>query len=253
MEEDIYSPRVTFKARRIDWEGILTLSNLFLGKLINGHCGIGPGNPCTETEWGSAPSFADTGDTDRLAGQSREPRTLYNIDMCPASLPEHNKISRTPASENKLGPGTADAVSGTVLLQGNTQIPSICVHHHSGAGVGESQLRQDASSSTWCLGVPQYNRMAVTTPLNDVRFLTVPWSRPHHCDERPKVDDTRKRRKLLRLHRGYTEAYQALVSRGLRQMKKTCNQRDVSTTSTSDRTIRDIVQPVGIAGLSPHI
>ncbi|KAL4265821.1 hypothetical protein AB1N83_003876 [Pleurotus pulmonarius] len=195
MEEDIYTP----KARRTDRAGTLTHSALSV-----------------ETKWDSAPTSTDTGDTVMLAGRSQRPRTPSNIELDPAPLLEQDKMLRTAAPESTSGP--AESFHGSVLLQGNAQIPSIRVHHHSGAGAGESQLLQDASSHAWCLGVPQLNRMAVTAPLNDVRFLTVPWSRPHHCDERPKVD-TRKRNKLLWLRRvlinlwGFRRSNHAILAR----------------------------------------
>ncbi|KAF9496533.1 hypothetical protein BDN71DRAFT_1495224 [Pleurotus eryngii] len=199
MEEDICDssgPRRVFEARRIDVDENIT-----------------PSEPLVEHKRNSPPTSADTGDAVMLAGRSREPFTPSNIDLIPAPLPEHSTTSRTVATSRP------DTDHGSVLLQGNTQIPSICVHHHSGAGAGDSHLLQDASSPSWCLGVPQLNRMAVTAPLNDVRFLTVPWSREHHCDELPRVD-TRKRKMLLWLYRVYSEAYQALVSKGLKQIKK---------------------------------
>lgn len=208
MEEDIYDssgPRRAFEAHRTDMDENPTPSTPLVGKLSNKLCGVGPANTCTEHKGYSPPTSADTGDAVTLAGQSREPSTPSNMDFCLASLPEHSTISQTAATSK---PDIADADNGTVLLQGNTQIPSICVHHHSGAGAGDSHLLQDASSPAWCLGVPQLNRMAVTALLNDVRFLAVPWSRPHHCDELPRAD-TRKRKMLLWLHRVYSKAYQA--------------------------------------------
>ncbi len=213
MEEDTYTP----KARRTDRAGTLTHSALSVGTLSNGYSGVGLSNAYTETKWDSAPTSTDTGDTVMLAGRSQGPRTPSNIELDPAPLLEQDEMLRTAAPETTSGP--AEPVHTSVLLQGNAQIPSIRVHHHSGAGAGESQLLQDTSSPAWCLGVPQLNRMAVTAPLNDVRFLTVPWSRPHHCDERPKVD-TRKRNSLLWLRRVYTEVYLALISRRLNQMKR---------------------------------
>ncbi|KAF7422679.1 hypothetical protein PC9H_010835 [Pleurotus ostreatus] len=186
MEENPYGssgPRRDFEAHRTDMDENPT-----------------PSTPLVEHKWYSPPTPADTGDAVTLAGQSREPSTPSNNEFCLASLPEHSTISQAAATSS---PDIADADHGTVLLQGNTQIPSICVHHHSGAGAGDSHLLQDASSPAWCLGVPQLNRMAVTAPLNDVRFLAVPWSRPHHCDELPRAD-TRKRKMLLWLDRVYT-------------------------------------------------